>query len=466
VGVRKVPGVEKLSADEARRVAVWAQGLAVGSRLGARSGPAAVGGVLRALGAVQLDTISVLARSHELVPYARLGAVGRPAVEAAYWAPAGAAAVAFEYWAHAACVLPIESWPWFAARRRRLHRAEHARRRTGAASRAAVLAALAERGPLTATDLGGAKRGGEWWDWSDVKIAAEDLFRWGDVVVTRRVGWRRVYDLPSRAIPTALLGVEPSDEECRTYFLDTAGRALGVATAGDLADYFRDVSVADARRHAEPAGLVPVEVEGWGQPAWAHPRALAALSASASSAGVGAAGAAGAAGVADAASAGGTTDAVGARAVGAGAGAAGGGAAGAGAAGALPAAARSRTTLLSPFDSLVWTRARAERVFGMRHRLEAYTPRPLREHGYFAMPVLSGGRLVARVDPARSGRTFVARHVTFQPDAVRTPAATARALAGVAQAIRMAATWVGAEAVVVERVTPAELAAPLGAAVS
>jgi uncharacterized protein YcaQ len=433
-----------------------------------------VGGVLRALGAVQLDTISVLARSHELVPYARLGAVGRPAVEAAYWSPAGAAAVAFEYWAHAACVLPIESWPWFAARRRRLHRAEHARRRTGAASRAAVLAALAERGPLTATDLGGAKRGGEWWDWSDVKIAAEDLFRWGDVVVTRRVGWRRVYDLPSRAIPESLLGVEPSDEECRAYFLDAAGRALGVATAGDLADYFRDASVADARRYAEPAGLVPVEVEGWGQPAWAHPHALAALSASASSAGGGAAVAAGAGGAAGTSAAGGT-GAAGAAGAGGTAGAGGvpgtsaasaGSTAGTSAAGAVPAAARSRTTLLSPFDSLVWTRARAERVFGMRHRLEAYTPRPLREHGYFAMPVLSGGRLVARVDPARSGRTFVARHVTFQPDAVRTPAATARALAGVAQALRTAATWVGAEAVVVERVTPAELAAPLGAAVS
>jgi uncharacterized protein YcaQ len=102
----------------------------------------------------------------------------------------------------------------------------------------------------------------------------------------------------------------------------------------------------------------------------------------------------------------------------------------------------------------------------MRHRLEAYTPRPLREHGYFAMPVLAGGRLVGRVDPARSGRTLVARHVTFQPDAVRTAAATARAVAGVARALRAAAAWVDAEAVAVERVTPAELAAPLGAAVS
>jgi uncharacterized protein YcaQ len=403
--------MDVLSANDARRLAVWAQGLSVPAPPSfARS--AGVPGVLRGLGAVQLDTISVLARSHELVPYARLGAVGRPAVEAAYWAPTGAAAVAFEYWSHAACLLPIESWPLYAAVRRQLAARQHPRRRMGAASRAAVLAALRDRGPLTATELGGAKRGGVWWDWSDVKIAAEDLFRWGDVVVTRRVGWRRVYDLPSRAIPSSLLEVSLSDAECLRLLIEAAGAALGVATAADLARYFSTpFSLATARAVALESALVPVTVEGWG-PAFASPAALAALSA-----------------------------------------------------GSVPS--RSRTTMLSPFDSLVWHRERMERIFGMRHRLEAYTPKERREYGYFAMPVLAGGRLVARVDPAREGRTFVARQVTFEPPSLTGRAgAASRVVASVAAALREAASWVSSDAVVVERITPPELAAPLREAVA
>jgi uncharacterized protein YcaQ len=382
--------MDSLTATEARRLAVRAQGL---------SGPAAarkaggVGGVLRRLGAVQLDTISVLARSHELVPYARLGAVGRPAVEGAYWADPP---VAFEYWSHAACVLPLESWPLYAARRRR-YAARHGDR-LDPATGATVLAALRDRGPLTATDLGGAKRGGEWWDWSDVKIAVEHLLGVGEVVVTRRERWRRVYDLPGRAVPPSLLAAGLSDDECHRALVAQAGRALGVATVADLADYVR-IYVADAAAAAEPAGLVPVQVDGWAQRAYADPAALAALSA----------------------------------------GEVGGG---------------SRTTLLSPFDSLVWFRDRTERVFGMRHRLEAYTPAAQREHGYFAMPVLAGGRLVGRVDPARVGRTLVARRVSCTPGGVR----------AVATALREAAAWVGCDAVAVERVAAPELAAPLTAA--
>src|SRR5258706_6247039 len=124
--------------------------------------------MLRRLGAVQLDTISVLARSHELVAYARLGPVGRARVEAAYWSEP---AVAFEYWSHAACVLPIEAWPAYAARRRRLSTWKHPRRRSGAEGRQAVLDALRDRGPLTATDLGGAKRGGYLWGMSGAENA-------------------------------------------------------------------------------------------------------------------------------------------------------------------------------------------------------------------------------------------------------------------------------------------------------
>ena len=378
---------ETLSADEARRLALAAQGL-----IGAPDRRGGVAGIHRLLGAVQLDTISVLARSHELVPYARLGAVGRPAVEAAYWAEP---ATTFEYWSHAACILPVEEWPTYQVRRRARRAKHHARRQSTAKSRRAVLTALRDRGPLTATDLGGAKKGGVWWDWSDVKIAAEDLFNWGEVTVTRRVGWRRVYDLPERAIPPELFGIEPSDADCTRRLVTQAGRAMGVATETELARY-NGAGRDGVRAVIRDTGLVPVQVQGWTAPAYADPVALA------------------------------------------------GG----------PPRGRHRTTLLSPFDALVWNRERMEQVFGMFHRIEAYTPAAKRVYGYFAMPVLAGGRLVARVDPARSGRTLVAKTVTFErPD-----------VTGVAIALREAASWVGAESITVERVVPASLTAPLKAA--
>ncbi|WP_037575833.1 winged helix-turn-helix domain-containing protein [Phaeacidiphilus oryzae] len=386
-----------LSADEARRLALRAQHL-----LGAPDRRSGVPGLLRSLGAVQLDTISVLARSHELIPYARLGAVGRAAVEDAYWS----GATAFEYWAHAACVLPIEEWPLFAFRRRarraRGHR-WHLLSDKEAACRA-VLDRLRADGPLTATDLGGAKNGGPWWDWSETKIAVEWLLDTGEVVCTRRRGWKRIYDLAERAVPAELLAREPDDDACLRALVARSGAALGVATVKDLADYYR-LSTDQARSALPDSGLVPVRVAGWGrkgagpEEAWADPAALAAG----------------------------------------------------------PPRGRHRTTLLSPFDSLIWDRARTERVFDFSHRLEAYVPRPKRVHGYFAMPLLSGGRLVGRVDPAREGNTLVARQVSL---------AGPKALPAAAQALREAAEWVGCSAVKVEQVSPAPLAGPLTAAVS
>ncbi|WBB58997.1 winged helix DNA-binding domain-containing protein [Streptomyces sp. WMMC500] len=385
-----------LSADDARRIALRAQGL-----LGAPDRRAGARGVLRRLGAVQLDTISVLARSHELVPYARLGAIGREAVESAYWS----GTAAFEYWSHAACILPIEEWPLFAFRRRerraRGYRWHHLQDPAG--SRAAVVDRLRADGPLTSTDLGGAKNGGPWWDWSETKIAVETLLDAGEVVVTARRGWKRVYDLAERAVPDAVFHDDLPDEECLRRLVAQAGRALGVATRADLADYHR-LKGEQVGAVVGDTGLVPVEVEGWGKPAWADPEALA--------------------------------DAP---------------------------RGRHRTTLLSPFDSLIWDRPRTERIFGLTHRLEAYVPKPRRIHGYFAMPVLAGGRLVGRVDPGREGSTLVARQVTLgadRPNGV-TPA---KAVAPTAAALAEAASWVGAQSVRVERVSPPELHTPLARA--
>ncbi|WP_432040611.1 winged helix-turn-helix domain-containing protein [Streptomyces cucumeris] len=376
-----------LSTDEARRIALRAQGL-----LGAPDRRGGVRGVLRHLGAVQLDTISVLARSHELIPYARLGAVGRPAVESAYWTGTGA----FEYWSHAACVLPIEEWPHFAFRRRAYRTRPHWNHALPDEAYGTVIQRLRADGPLTATELGGAKNGGPWWDWSAAKVAVERALMFGEVVCVERRGWKRVYDLAERAVPDALLHDDLDDAECLRRLVRLAGQSLGVGTRADIADYHRlkgeqvDAVIADS-------GLVPVEVAGWDKAAWADPEALA------------------------------TTP-----------------------------RGRHRTTLLSPFDSLIWDRARTERIFGFTHRLEAYVPKPQRIHGYFAMPLLSGGRLLGRVDPAREGRTLVARQVSLE---------SAKAVAPMAEALREAAGWVGCDAVRIERVDRPELAAPLAAAV-
>jgi uncharacterized protein YcaQ len=389
--IRLVAAEVVLTADEARRIALRAQAL-----LGVRSRRGDVSGLLRELGAVQLDTISVLARSHELVPYARLGAIGRAAVELAYWGHRPARA--FEYWSHAACVLPTEEWPYFAFRRRAIRDRGRRWHRLSEQTCAEVLIRLKAEGPMTATDLGGAKAGGEWWDWSDVKIAVEWLLDIGEVICVERRGWRRVYDLPERVLPPGLLGQDPDDEECLTRLVGFAGQALGVATIGDLADYHRLKQV-DVKRVVGGSGLVPVQVAGWlNGMAWADPGALAA-----------------------------------------------------------PVRGRHRTTLLSPFDSLIWDRRRTSRIFGFDHRLEAYTPAPKRVHGYFTMPLLTGGRLVGRVDPKRSGRTLVARQLSMNSSAAIEP---------MAGALIEAAAWVGCDNVVVERVTPELHAAPLRALLS
>jgi uncharacterized protein YcaQ len=242
--------------------------------------------------------------------------------------------------------------------------------------------------------LGGAKRTSEWWDWSGAKVAVERALMYGEVVCVERRGWKRVYDLAERAVPEALLHDDLDDTECLRRLVRLAARSLGVGTRADIADYHR-LKAEQFDAVVADTGLVPVTVEGWDRPAWADPEALETVP-----------------------------------------------------------RGRHRTTLLSPFDSLVWERARTERIFGFTHRLEAYVPRPKRVYGYFAMPVLAGGSLVGRVDPAREGRTLVARQVTLDGP---------KAVPAVAQALVEAAGWVDCTNVRVERVDSPELREPLAA---
>ncbi len=411
-----LPPQLSLSADDVRLMTLRAQGF-VGTE-GRRGG---VPAMLRRLGAVQLDTISVLARSHELVAYARLGPVPRDRIERAYWHPRRPAA--FEYWSHAACVLPVEEWPYYAFRRRALRARGKRWHQSHQGTCNEVLARLRAEGPLTATQLGGAKNGGAWWDWSETKIAVEWLLDVGEVICVRREGWRRVYDLPERVLPGGLLAHDPTDAECLAHLAASAARSLGVVTRADLIDYqrLRELASPDVRhadlvdQAAEAAGLTPVAVE----PAAAGGRSSSAPARSGAAMGW-------ADPVALAQAGGGTQG-------------------------------RHRVTLLSPFDSLIWDRKRTRRMFAFDHALEAYVPKARRIHGYYAMPLLAGGRLVGRVDPARQGQTLIARQLSL------TSAAAATAMA---RALREAAEWVGCSAVVVERADPPHLARRLRSALS
>ena len=219
-----------------------------------------------------------------------------------------------------------------------------------------------------------------------MKIAAEWLLDIGEVVCRERRGFQRVYDLAERAVPADLLGSEWTDEECAVRLVAAAGRSLGVATEADLAVY-HGLPRPLVRRVLASTDLVEVTVEGWTPPGYADPAALALLG----------------------------------------------------------VRARGRDVLLSPFDSLVWYRERVERLFGLRHRLEAYVPKHKRVYGYFAMPVLSGTTIVGLVDPGRRDDVLVAKQVTLFR-----PAATA----GVARALVEAASWVGCTEIDLERVDP------------
>ena len=406
-----VPPQFHLSADEARAVVIRAQGL------GGEAIEGGASGVLRALGAVQLDTISVLARSHELIPYARLGPVGRAHVEEAFW---GTPARAFEYIAHANCILPLESWPLFAFRRRGMQGRQW--RQVTASATDEVRARLKDS-PVTASDLGGAREGtGGWWSWSAAKIAAEALYERGELICVTRRGWKRVYDLPERVLPPPLLNAHLDDAACFRELIGQSARALGVATRRDLAHYFRlpwwtTGNSAYGWRLVDEAvaanDLVPVAVEGWSEIAYMTPGALEA-----------------------------------------------------------PAAVgRSLTTLLSPFDSLIWAdphfgakkgegpqrdRERTERLFGFGFSLEAYLPKEKRVRGYFTMPLLTGGRIAGHADPAREGTTLIARQLSLDGRSAVEP---------MAEALQKAASWVACDTVRVERVDPPELADAITAAI-
>jgi uncharacterized protein YcaQ len=337
-----VTAVETIKLSTARRIALAAQGF------GGRSPPSdrrAVAGTVERTGLLQIDSVNVLVRSHYLPVFSRMGLYDRGALDEAAW---GRRRTLFEYWGHEASLIPLETYPLLRWRMERAARGEGvytglARFGRERADRiAAVLAEVTDRGPISAGELSGGEKGkGSWWGWSDGKRALEWLFWAGRVTTARRRGFERLYDLPERVLPPAIVEAEPPPAaEAHRALLLIAARAYGVATERDLRDYWR-LDVAETRAAlaelVEDRRLVTVQVEGWREPAYLH------------------------------------SDARRPRRV-------------------------EGAALLSPFDSLVWFRPRAERLFGFRYRLEIYTPAEKRVHGYYVLPFLLDERLVARVD--------------------------------------------------------------------
>jgi uncharacterized protein YcaQ len=310
----------------------------------AKPGRTQVLAAVRQLGLLQLDSVNVLIRSHYLPLFSRLGAYEREQLDRmASTAPRALV----EYWGHEASLLPVETWP------RLRWRMDEARAGRGIWTGIAAFARerpafirrirdeVRDRGPIAAGELSvGTKPSGAWWGWSEAKRALEYLFWVGDLTAAGRRGFQRLYDVPERVLPAGILGqAPPTRAEAQADLLRHAARASGVATETDLRDYYR-LPASDTKARlaelVEAGDLQPVTVEGWKQPGYLCKGVRT---------------------------------------------------------GDVEACA-----LLSPFDSLIWNRPRTERLFGFHYRLAFYTPAHARSHGYYVMPFLMDGRLVARID--------------------------------------------------------------------
>lgn len=378
--------IDTISLKQARRIALGAQGF--GRPAAASVGTRQLGGLIRRLGLLQLDSVNVFERSHYLPAYARAGAYDKAELDRLTFAQKGQHV---EYWAHEASVIPLDTWPLMRWRMDRYRRQAMIDGSHWAHDNRPLmdwlLAALADEGPLPARAIehDANKRSGPWWGWSDVKRGLETLFRWGDVVSAGRTRFERTYALPQQILPRNVLEREVPAHEAHKLLLEQAARAHGVGTASDFADYFR-LKAADVlpalHELAEENTLRPVAVEGWGRLAWMHAEARIPRTVSA-------------------------------------------------------------TALLSPFDPVVWERARVERLFGFRYRIEIYTPQPKRVYGYYVLPLLLDDTLVGRVDLKSDRQNGLLRVQAAWSEASAPPETAAR----LAPLLVRTAAWQGLERV-------------------
>jgi uncharacterized protein len=401
----------RLSAAEARRIALAAQGFA-DPRPNGRVDARHIRRVLDRVGLLQLDSVNVFCRSHYLPVFARLGPYPREALDRLTAHTAGPVRrELFEYWAHEASLIPVELQPHL---RWRMARANDDA--WGSMVRIArdfpqlvdeVFDLVSRKGPIRAGDTGIPRpdpRPGHMWNWHDGKVALEYLFWSGRITAARRVNFERHYDLSERVLPADIIAAPtPSGEHAQRELVRIAARGMGVATEPDLGDYFRLPRAESKQRVAElveVGELIPVTVDGWRAPAYLWPEAR------------------------------------------------------------RPRRVVCRA-LLSPFDSLIWFRDRTERLFGFRYRIEIYTPAAKRQYGYYVLPFLLGDSLVARVDLKSDRRAGVLRVQA----AFAQPGVDVLYVAGeLAAELATTAKWLELDGVVVgER---GDLAAPLSHAVA
>lgn len=388
----------RLSADQARRVAVSAQGLAEPKPRGAVT-RAHLRRLISRIQVLQLDSVSVAVRAHYAPVFSRLGPYDREILDSAAWShSARSPRLLVEYWAHEAALMAVEDWPLL---RWRMREYTHGRWGTEIVRKNPklaenILATVAEHGPSTAGQIEAYMeseprgRKGPWWDRSDTKWVAEALWSSGALTTATRVGFARHYDLSERVLPPEVFARDIDDAEAVRELVLRAAGALGVATEPDLRDYFRlnpkQSKPAVAALVAE-GELEEVEVDGWSAPAYLRA---------------------------------GQT---------------------------VPRVDRG-TALLCPFDPLIFFRPRVERLFEFHYRIEIYTPQPKRQFGYYVWPFLLDGRLVGRVD-LKAERTSDALNVVgafVEPG--QDPAVVAPRLATELQTM---ASWLGLGRVTVGR---------------
>ena len=358
---------ETLSAAQARRIALAAQGFT-------RARPKDVTSrhvhrAMERLGVLQIDSVNVFARSHYMPLFSRLGAYEPALLDRVFLSRT---THYVEYLAHEATFIPIEDWPLWQFRMddfRRRWSGDESWMSQNARTLTWVQDELRDRGPLRPVDLreDAPRERGTWWDWDDVKLALEHLWRTGDVAISGRKGFERTYALAEHVIPADVRARTIPRSDAIRELVRRAARSSGVATQSDLADYYRirdRAAVSQAIADLADAGeLLPVRVRGWERggrplPAWRH------------------------------------RDSV------------------------LPRALGS-AALLTPFDPVVWFRDRALRTFDLDYRIEIYVPAEKRRYGYYSLPVLVGDRIVARVDlkADRSTSTLQVQSAWWEPQA-------------------------------------------------